>query len=70
MIMFAIGMLVVGITLAVGMGLSAWKKEFGIKQYYCTNCCNPEHWSPEDRAKASAQQILIFDDVSFCIKKE
>ena len=51
MIEYLFGLIIMAVIMIAGVGLSAWKGEFGSKQYYCTNCCNPEHWSPEDREK-------------------
>ncbi len=61
-----IGFASAGIIFAVGLGLSLWKEDWS-NQAYCKDCCNPDHWSPEDIQKANAEKVLIFDDVSFCI---
>jgi len=58
--MGAIGMIVAGVILAVGIGLSAWKGEFNPNHNPCDkNCCNPDHWSQEERLKLSSEQYLI-----------
>lgn len=54
--LLAIGMLIFGGIMATGISLSLWKGEFGESQYFCKNCCNPDHWSKEDRDKLTPEQ--------------
>ena len=58
----AIGLGIAGAILAIGVTISALKGEFGPKQNYCQNCCNPDHWMEEDRAKLSSEQYKVMKD--------
>ena len=39
--------------MSIGMWIIAVE---GPSQIYCKDCCNPDHWSVEDRVKLTAEQ--------------
>lgn len=48
-----IGLATIVTLLSVGMWRIAVE---GTSQIYCKDCCNPDHWSVEDRVKLTSEQ--------------
>jgi len=41
---------------SVLIGIGAWRVTVEKNQEYCSDCCNPDHWTPENRAKLTPEQ--------------
>jgi len=48
-----IGLATIVTLLSIGMWRIAVE---GTSQIYCKDCCNPDHWSVEDRVKLTSEQ--------------
>ena len=43
-------------TVALLSSIGAWRVYVEKNQEYCDGCCNPDHWTAENRAKLSPEQ--------------
>jgi len=61
-----IGMIIFGVCMGIGIWRIKVEKKY---EGYCKDCCNPDHWLPEDREKTHPNNIKMMKDNIELFKK-